>query len=182
MKRSILLIPLVLFLSCNQDKMLERRITALERRVAALEEEKPAATTGTSTDNPGKVQQAGINAVPVDNSSNPVIRFEKAEYDFGRVPEGEVIEHIYKFMNSGKGTLVIHKATASCGCTVPTWPRDPIPSGGNGEIKVRFDTKGRPNQQIKTVTIEANTEPALTKLQIKGYVIPKTQTTGPVKN
>jgi len=55
--------------------------------------------------------------------------------------EGEKVVHVYKFKNSGKEPLVISNAKGSCGCTVPEWPREPIPVGGSGEIRVQFDSK-----------------------------------------
>jgi hypothetical protein len=173
------MIRYLLLLSCHNEKSLERRITALERRVATLEQEPSGNVSKSNTETEQQVQMAGIKSA--ENPASPVISFDRGDFDFGRVNEGEVIEHTFRFMNYGQAPLVINKATASCGCTVPTWPKEPIPAGGSGEIRVRFDTKGRPNQQIKTVTIEANTIPPLTKLQLKGYVIPKTQVSGPVK-
>ncbi|MEM9545277.1 MAG: DUF1573 domain-containing protein, partial [Bacteroidota bacterium] len=95
-------------------------------------------------------------------------------YDFGEVPEGEKVVHTYKFKNTGKEPLVISNAKGSCGCTVPEWPREPIPVGGSGEIRVQFDSKGKGKvgggSQSKKVTITANTDPANTFLTIKGIV------------
>ena len=170
-------IILILF-SCSTNSKLERRITALERRVATLESEntaanQPARSNVSLASNPEKIN---------DNTPKPVFSVESNEFDFGTVKEGEIVNHIFKFTNTGKSPLVIDKATASCGCTVPEWPKHPIGVGETGEIKVRFDTKGKPNQQIKTVSIMANTEPTLTRLRIKGFVTPKNQqTAGPVK-
>jgi hypothetical protein len=170
-------IILILF-SCSSDSKMERRITALERRVAALEsgnttENKPVPSNVSLASNPEKIN---------DNTPKPVFSTESTVFDFGRVNEGEIVNHIFKFTNTGQSPLVIDKATASCGCTVPEWPKHPIGVGETGEIKVRFDTKGKPNQQIKTISIMANTEPTLTRLRIKGFVAPKNQeTAGPAK-
>lgn len=170
-------IILILY-SCSSDSKLERRITALERRVANLESgntaaKKPARSNVTLASNPEKIN---------DNTPKPVFSAESTEFDFGIVSEGDIVNHKFKFKNTGQSPLVIDKATASCGCTVPDWPKHPIGVGETGEIKVRFDTKGKPNQQIKTISIMANTEPTLTRLRIKGFVTPKNQqTAGPVK-
>jgi hypothetical protein len=165
-----------LFISCSSNKELEKRIALLERRVAALEVgssagKKPA----------GNVQLAGNPTKVEDNVPKSAIKFESLEYDFGTINEGEVVEHTFQFTNSGTTPLLIEKATATCGCTVPKWPKDPIPAGETGEIKVRFDSKNKPNQQIKTITITANTDPSITRLRIKGFVTPSQQTAGPVK-
>jgi len=171
-------IILLIITSCSSNTKLERRINALERRVAELEAGKNEATRAskanvTLASNPEKIQ---------DGIPKPVFSFEDTEFDFGTVNEGDIVNHTYLFTNTGKSPLVIDKATASCGCTVPDWPKQPIGPGETGEIKVMFNTSNKPNQQIKTISIIANTEPTLTRLRIKGFVTPKNQqTAGPVK-
>jgi hypothetical protein len=103
----------------------------------------------------------------------PAIKFNQEIFDFGTVKEGVVVEHTFAFTNVGSAPLIIENAMASCGCTVPEWSSEPIPPGKSGTIKVRFNTNNRPNQQLKTVTIRANTDPAETRLRIKGVVTPK---------
>ena len=80
----------------------------------------------------------------------------------------------FKFINTGKEPLIISKANASCGCTVPEWPKDAIAPGKSGEIKVVFDSKGKGavggRDESKRVTITANTDPADTYLTIKGKI------------
>ncbi len=102
------------------------------------------------------------------------IKFEESSYDYGEIMDGDVVEHVYKFKNTGKEPLVISKAKGSCGCTIPDWPREPIPVGGTGEIKVKFNSRGKGRvggaNQSKRVTITANTDPAQTYLTIKGKV------------
>ncbi|MBT4869051.1 MAG: DUF1573 domain-containing protein, partial [Polaribacter sp.] len=68
------------------------------------------------------------------------ISFDKKEYDFGTVNEGDIVETSYLVTNSGKTDLVITNAQASCGCTVPVWPKNPIKPGATGEVKVKFNT------------------------------------------
>jgi hypothetical protein len=84
----------------------------------------------------------------------------------------------------GEAPLIIEKAQASCGCTVPSWTNEPVPAGGTGEVVVKFDSKGKPNVQNKTVTITANTYPKISRLRIKTFVNPKTSvdaSEGPVR-
>ena len=108
--------------------------------------------------------------------SGPTTTMEFAEttFDFGTVVSGEKVSHIYTFTNSGSEPLIISNAKGSCGCTVPEWPREPIPAGGKGEIRVEFNSKGKGKvggaQQSKKVTITANTDPTNTYLTIKGTV------------
>jgi len=98
------------------------------------------------------------------------IEFEEEVFDFGDIAEGDVVEHIFNFKNTGNNPLIISKATGSCGCTVPEWPRDPIAPGQTGELKVKFNSKGKEGEQDKRVTIQANTIPNNTVIRIVGAV------------
>ena len=101
------------------------------------------------------------------------ISFDKKDYDFGTVNEGEIVETVFKVTNSGTTDLVITNATGSCGCTVPVWPKAPIKPGETGDIAVKFNTSGKPNRQMKTVTLTANTESGREVLTLRGSVTPK---------
>lgn len=98
------------------------------------------------------------------------VSFDKLEFDYGIVDQGEKVRHTYKFTNTGSEPLIISNAKGSCGCTVPSWPKEPIPPGATGNIDVEFDSKGKKGKQSKRVTITANTDPAQTFLTIKGEV------------
>ena len=104
-----------------------------------------------------------------------LIAFDKTVYDFGTVNEGEIVETSFRVTNSGKTDLVITNAQPSCGCTVPVWPKAPIKPGETGEIKVKFNTSGKPNRQNKTIALTTNTESGREVLTLKGSVIPKTK-------
>lgn len=104
----------------------------------------------------------------------PTIDFEEKEHDFGNVEEGDVVEHTFKFTNNGDAPLIITDAKASCGCTVPSYPKNtPIAPGESGEMVVKFNTRGKPNQQMKQVRITANTETGREAIRIKAFVNPK---------
>lgn len=109
----------------------------------------------------------------IDTVNVAKIVFEETSFNFGTVDEGEEIEHIFKFKNTGKVNLLISKAKSTCGCTVPEWPEHPIAPGQSDEIKVVFKTNGKKDYQSKPVTIFANTYPSETKVYMKGQVIPK---------
>jgi len=98
---------------------------------------------------------------------------EKQVYDFGTITEGDTVEHNFAFTNTGEFPLIINNITASCGCTTPEWPRDPIAPGQQSSIKVRFNSKGKMGMQNKTITIFANTEPAMSDVQFRVLVSPK---------
>ncbi len=102
----------------------------------------------------------------------PIIKFDKTEYDFGTVIDGEIIETVFTLTNVGKSALVITDAQTTCGCTVPTWPKDkPIAPGESTEIKVKFNTAGKGGgRQVKDVTLFTNTAVGREILKIKGIV------------
>jgi hypothetical protein len=107
----------------------------------------------------------------VDPATAADVVFAENEFDFGTLEEGEKVEHVFKFENTSANPLTISNARGSCGCTVPEWPREPIAPGESGEIKVKFDSKGKKGKQSKTVTITANTIPGNTILTITSDVI-----------
>lgn len=104
----------------------------------------------------------------------PEISFDKTEHDFGTIDQGTAVEHTFTFTNTGNAPLVITNATSSCGCTVPTWTKEPIAPGESGEMLVKFNGSGQ-NQVTKTVTVTANTESGKEQLRIKAFVNPKDQ-------
>ena len=111
-------------------------------------------------------------------SGAPVMEFEKEIFDFGTIAQGEKVNFIYKFTNTGDADLIISSAKGSCGCTVPDWPKQPIAPGEVSEIKVVFNSDGKSGNQHKDVSINANTQPALNKIAFKGIVeVPAEETT-----
>ncbi|MDO9038162.1 MAG: DUF1573 domain-containing protein [Lutibacter sp.] len=102
-----------------------------------------------------------------------IIEFDTKDYDFGTVNEGEVVEGVFKITNKGKTDLIITGASATCGCTVPEWPKDPIKPGDSGELKFSFDSKGRTGKQSKSITLQTNTAEVTETLRIGGTVTPK---------
>ena len=109
----------------------------------------------------------------VEQSKMAKIEFAELTYDFGKVKEGEVVEHIFKFKNTGSKDLLLLYHQATCGCTVPDFSKDPFSPGSSGELKIAFDTKGKKLSQTKKIKIFSNTYPNMTELTIQGYVIPK---------
>ena len=156
--------------SCGNKEM-ESRITKLEGRVAALE-----GKGGVARANP-TAQPVPVNntqpAAPAEKPEGPLpaIKFEEELHDFGTIKDGDVVEHVFSFVNEGEAPLIISDAKATCGCTVPEWPKQPIPVGGTGEIKVRFNSKNKPGVQNKTVTLTANTWPTTQRVRIKANVV-----------
>ena len=104
----------------------------------------------------------------------PVITFEKTEHDFGKINEdGGRVSVVFNFTNNGMTPLVLSNVKASCGCTTPTWTKEPVEPGKSGAITVTYNPNGRPGRFQKTVTITSNASEATTRVYIKGEVIPK---------
>ncbi len=156
------LVSVALFISCASDGTSAQ--DAAKEKVAAASQ----AVSNTATNAADAAAAAVTPAVPAGPTTT--LKFEETEFDFGTVDQGEKVTHVYKFANTGNEPLIISNAKGSCGCTVPSWPKEPIPVGGSGEIQVQFDSKGKKNKQSKKVTITANTDPAQTFLTIKGEV------------
>ena len=106
------------------------------------------------------------------DTGNVRLVFKEYEHDFGKVSEGEKIAYIFTFQNKGTGNLIINSA-ASCGCTVPKYDSKPIPSGGNGNLEVVFDTSGKNGMVTKTVTVKSNASIPVILLKITADVVPK---------
>lgn len=120
-------------------------------------------------------------AVATDNAATaatpgekmPKFNFKNGEtHDFGELNEGPLAEHVFEFTNTGKEPLIIQNASASCGCTTPDWPKEPILPGKTGKITVRYTTQGRPGPFTKSVFITSNAskENERKELFIKGVV------------
>jgi archaellum component FlaG (FlaF/FlaG flagellin family) len=98
------------------------------------------------------------------------ITFEKDVHDFGKIEHAGNGTYEFKFKNTGKEPLIISDAKGSCGCTVPTYPKNiPIKPGATEVIKVTYDTK-RPGNFTKTVTVNSNAKTPEKILTIKGHV------------
>lgn len=107
----------------------------------------------------------------IDSSYLPILTLEEPVFDFGEINQGDIVNHEYSFTNTGTAPLLILNATSSCGCTVPEWPKDPIPPGSKGSIRVKYDSANKEGDQSKLVTIFANTFPNQSVVTIKGKVV-----------
>jgi hypothetical protein len=103
-------------------------------------------------------------------TTSPVIEFEKEVHDYGTIEQNGNGTYEFVFTNSGKEPLVISNCKGSCGCTVPSWPNEPIAPGSTGVIKVKYDTK-RLGQFQKSVTITSNSETPTKVIKIQGNVV-----------
>jgi len=142
----VLLIAIVTFASCNNAEKKDEVSTEV-------------------VNNPSTADGTG------DTTAIPVIKFVSLEHDFGQIIQGEKISFAFKFKNTGKSDLVIASANAGCGCTVPSYPKNPIKAGEEGAVEVSFNSAGKRGFQSQRVSIISNTQPNTTVITIKANVV-----------
>lgn len=136
--------------------------------VAAADPNAPAANPA----NPAMNVDPAAAAAEEANAKMPKtsITFKEMEHDFGKIKQGDKVKYAFKFKNTGKEPLVINSAKGSCGCTVPSYPKEPVAPGADAVIDVEFNSAGKSGAQTKTVTLNANTDPNPTRLTIKAEI------------
>ena len=115
-----------------------------------------------------------------DNPNAPEITFDKTVHDYGTIPFGGDGVCIFKFTNTGKEPLILQQPQSSCGCTVPTWPKEPVLPGASSEIQVTYNTK-KAGPINKTVTVRSNAKTNTVVLRITGKVEPNPEQQLPEK-
>src|SRR3974390_1643771 len=103
------------------------------------------------------------------NPKAPEVTFEETSFDFATLQKGDECSHEFKFKNTGKEPLILSNCQASCGCTTPSCPKEPIAPGMSGVIKVKYDSN-RVGVFSKTVTITSNAKNSPVVLSIKGKI------------
>ena len=110
--------------------------------------------------------------------AQPEIAFAERVFDFGSIHEeaGKVM-HVFEFTNTGNKPFTLTNVRASCGCTTPEWPKEPIAPGKSGFIKVTYNPSGRPGNFSKSITttytVMGDDQSKQEVISIKGQVIPK---------
>jgi hypothetical protein len=117
----------------------------------------------------GIFAQAGEPVKVEENPNAPEITFVKLVHDYGTIPFGGDGVCTFIFSNSGKEPLILQQPQSSCGCTVPTWPKEPILPGASNEIQVTYNTK-KAGPINKTVTVRSNAKNNTVILRITGKV------------
>ena len=128
----------------------------VKQKKAAMESVDPLKTTASKTAPAGPVT---------------TMEFAETNHDFGTITQDSENTKVFSFTNTGTEPLIIENAKGSCGCTVPEYPKEPIPPGEQGEIKVVYKPGKQKNAQSKNVTITANTLPEKSVLTIKANVL-----------
>lgn len=146
MKRLIVLSALVVLLaSCGNN----------DKKVAATDA--TTASTGTAADAENLTTVQWLDSVQ----------------NFGKVVDGEKVIITFHFKNTGTKPLIISNVQASCGCTVPSKPEEPIAPGAEGKITAEFNSEGRVGKATKNLTVQANIKEGIANLLFEGDVLPK---------
>ena len=127
--------------------------------VACKESDKKAASSETKSDTTNNTGIAGQSTATNSSDSNltTIEWIDNINQSLPKIKEGEIVEVTYRFKNTGDKPLVVENVSASCGCTVPEKPEQPIMPGKEGLIKAKFDSHGKPGPNTKTLTVVANT-------------------------
>jgi len=101
------------------------------------------------------------------------IAFAENSKEFGDITQGDVVEHVFTFENTGDEPLIITTVNVTCGCTATEWPREPILPGGESSIKVKFNSAGKMGRQNKVITVVSNSVAPINQVKIVTNVLPK---------
>lgn len=125
-------------------------------------------------ENPSQqVRTSAMTANP--NDSYAEIKFDTVRHNFGSFPASSpIVKCTFSFTNTGTAPLVIHQAFASCGCTVPNYPKTPIKPGESGKIDVTYNGTGKfAGHFQKTITVRTNSKTEVVRLVIEGTMTEK---------
>lgn len=110
--------------------------------------------------------------LPQDDSKKAAIEFAESEHDFGTISEGDgPVSFVFTFKNVGNAPLVLTRVISSCGCTTPSFSKDPIAPGKEGKVTVTYDPAGRVYPFVKTISVYSNGKKGPAVLTIRGEVI-----------
>lgn len=113
-----------------------------------------------NTPEPAPKAKIAVEDITAGSANQPLtsVDFKDSILHMGKLNEGEMLNVEFEFTNTGSEMLVIKNVTASCGCTIPEKPEEPIAPGNTGRIKATFDSRGRAGMNQKVITVVANTK------------------------
>ncbi len=105
-----------------------------------------------------------------DTASSARLVFDEEMHDFGQLSAGESVSYSFRFTNKGKKDLIIDGCKASCGCTVPSYPKGRIAPGESNYLTVSFNSSGKAGETYEEVTVASNAQPGRHTLRIRAHV------------
>jgi hypothetical protein len=101
-------------------------------------------------------------------TTDEALDLKEPEYNFGTIPQGKPVYHVFQISNKGLAPLKLDNVQASCGCTTPEWSKDPIPAGGTDKIRVGYNAAAEGHfEKVVTITYNGN---STKQIKIKGEV------------
>jgi hypothetical protein len=128
-----------------------------------------------------KSQNTATTSPTQDNTSNAVITFDNLVHDYGSVYQGADGNCEFKFTNAGTDPLILSNVQTSCGCTIPSWPKEPVLPGKSAVIKVNYTKTNIVGIISKQITVYSNGKNGTIVLSIKGTVLETPIITSPEK-
>lgn len=125
-------------------------------------------------------RRIGTDAIEIPHTANendrafelPEFSFVKSDVDAGRILQGDTVNYVYTFTNTGESPLIISDISSSCGCTVPrNYPTGKIMPGEGGKIEVTYNSDAKWGDQVSVIAITANTQPNRTELLLRAHVV-----------
>ena len=152
-------------IACSSDTATKEVATASTAATAETSTSTPVPTTNPNDNKPDYIRRA-------EELPRTSVEFGSDEFDFGQVKQGEKVYHKYMFTNTGSEDLVITYIRTSCGCTTPEYSKEPVKPGAEGYVDVEFDSSGKKDTQMKTITVFGNFEGQPNRaLKLKGEVV-----------
>jgi molybdopterin-biosynthesis enzyme MoeA-like protein len=163
MKRKVIFIATILLLSACSSESKNGTYQSSVAANSATEAELKASLQEIEAEEQARLKE--------EMATNTTMEFESLTHDFGKILEDSENRASYVVKNTGKNPLIIDKVEVSCGCTTASKPEKPILPGKTDKIEIVFHPKvGQLNQQEKTVTVTANTEPKTAVLLLRANV------------
>ena len=102
-------------------------------------------------------------------TTNAILKLPEKIFDFGKISQKDTINHRFELINNSEVPLTIRNVSASCGCTVPSWDKEPIAPSKKGFINITYipNSSGQIN---KSIVVETNTDSVFNVLYLKGFV------------
>ena len=160
-------------------KIFSTLVIVIAISVAAMAQNNPQPVSPTTRTTPAQAVTP-VNATVADNPNAGEFAFTEETYDFTKIPKGTPVNHDFNFTNTGKEPIVISNVQASCGCTTPKWPKEPILPGKSAVINVQYNA-ANPGGFNKSITISSNAKTPSKVIYIKGTVEAQSDQTTPDK-
>lgn len=173
-------------LATAQDTQKQKENAQQEKAMAAPEKAKPVTITKDATSalqiKPAPQQTSAVPSQPAApkqpaymekaaDMPQTTIKFAEPSHDFGKIKQGDIAKHTFRFTNTGTEPLVLTRVKPSCGCTAPKWTREEVAPGEEGMIDIAFNSGGKRGMQSKSVVVTGNFEERTIVLRFKGEVV-----------